>query len=70
MALPTPFFAQVALLRRERGVLEEEIEGTRLDPSEARERLLERVKGDTARIQVREPLGCCNVRYSSLPRAV
>jgi hypothetical protein len=43
--------AQLAHLRRERSSLEEEMGATRLDPAEARERLLAKVKEDNARIQ-------------------
>ena len=42
---------RVSLLWRERTMLEEELGATRLDPAEAREKLLAKVKEDNARIQ-------------------
>lgn len=49
---PCPFFPQLTHLRREKATLDEEMSTTRLDPAEARDKLLARVKEDNARIQV------------------
>jgi intraflagellar transport protein 74 len=44
------FCLQLALLKRERDGLDEELSNNRLDPADARERLLAKVKDDNARI--------------------
>ena len=51
-AYPTHLHCQLAYLAKEKAGREDEIGSTRLDPGEARARLLARVKEDNARIQV------------------
>ena len=52
-----PLSPQLTHLKREKATLDDEMSASRLDPAEARDKLLGRVKEDNARIQVWEAQG-------------